>query len=33
VRLTGQFATCHEPPERMRGDPHLNIAPNDFVRG
>lgn len=32
-RITGQFATCHEPPARMQGDPHLNVAPNDFVRG
>lgn len=30
--LSGNFSTCHEPPSRMTGDPHLNIAPNDFVR-
>jgi len=32
-QLSGDFATCHEPPARMKGDPHLNVAPNDFVRG
>jgi hypothetical protein len=31
-RLIGHFASCHAPPSRIEGDPHLNIAPNDFVR-
>ena len=30
--LVGEFYGCHEPPSRKVGDPHLNIAPNDFVR-
>lgn len=31
-KLHGRFCTCHLPPAEMSGDPHLNIAPNDFVR-
>lgn len=31
-KLIGQFASCHAEPTRIEGDPHLNIAPNDFVR-
>lgn len=32
AQLSGDFYGCHEPPSRKVGDPHLNIAPNDFVR-
>jgi len=31
-RLTGDFRNCHDARAAYRGDPHLNIAPNDFVR-
>ncbi len=31
-RLEGDFHGCHEPPARYRGDPHINISPNDHVR-
>ncbi len=30
--LKGDFYSCHEPLERKVGSPHLNIAPNDYVR-
>ena len=30
--LKGDFDGCHTPPESKEGDPHINIAPNDFVR-
>lgn len=30
--LTGNFFGCHESAAWKVGDPHLNIAPNDFVR-
>lgn len=30
--LKGQFSSCHSDPENRAGNPHLNIAPNDFVR-
>lgn len=30
--LKGCFAGCHSEPVKWIGDPHLNIAPNDFVR-
>lgn len=31
--LKGQFFTCHEVEAvPMEGDPHINIAPNDFIR-
>jgi len=31
--LTGSFYTCHETEAKMmEGDPHINIAPNDFIR-
>jgi len=31
--LTGDFANCHTTePSKLTGKPHLNIAPNDFVR-
>jgi len=32
-RVSGQFHGCHEPASKRVGNPHLNIAPNDFVRG
>lgn len=31
--LLGDFYGCHLPRERREGNPHLNIAPNDHVRG
>lgn len=31
--LRGEFYGCHVPRERREGNPHLNIAPNDNVRG
>lgn len=31
-RLSGQFMNCHNEKKSYHGDPHLNIAPNDFVR-
>ena len=31
-KLIGQFASCHADPLRIEGGPHLNVAPNDFVR-
>lgn len=31
--LTGDFYGCHEQAAHRLGNPHLNIAPNDFVRG
>lgn len=31
-KLRGRFCTCHLPHADMTGDPHLNVAPNDFVR-
>lgn len=31
-RLVGDFYGCHEALARKEGCPHLNIAPNDFVR-
>lgn len=30
--LKGLFFNCHEDEEKMEGDPHINVAPNDFVR-
>jgi len=30
--LKGTFFGCHEAPSQETGKPHLNIAPNDFVR-
>lgn len=31
--LKGMFFTCHEAEaEMIEGDPHINIAPNDFIR-
>lgn len=31
--LKGDFFTCHsDTPSRMKGNPHLNISPNDFIR-
>lgn len=30
--LKGEFFGCHEPPSMHKGAPHLNIAPNDYVR-
>jgi hypothetical protein len=32
ARLRGLFFSCHENETNWEGDPHLNIAPNDFVR-
>lgn len=32
AKLTGMFHQCHEGIQKMTGNPHLNIAPNDFVR-
>ncbi len=32
ARLEGVFQDCHGAAAAYRGDPHLNIAPNDFVR-
>jgi len=32
ARLSGNFYGCHEVESWRDGDPHLNIAPNDFVR-
>ena len=32
MRLDGQFSDCHGGKERYTGSPHLNIAPDDFVR-
>jgi len=31
-RLRGEFVSCHVAPSQLEGDPHLNIAPNNFVR-
>ncbi|MFK3797131.1 hypothetical protein [Pseudomonas sp. NPDC088444] len=31
--LKGSFFGCHLPAQRFEGNPHLNIAPNDHVRG
>lgn len=31
-KLKGAFHQCHHGIELMTGNPHLNIAPNDFVR-
>jgi hypothetical protein len=31
-KLKGLFVGCHEGAKEMEGHPHLNIAPNDFVR-
>lgn len=30
--LKGRFCMCHGTVEDMEGDPHLNVAPNDFIR-
>jgi hypothetical protein len=30
--LKGCFSGCHEKASIMTGSPHLNIAPNDFIR-
>lgn len=30
--LKGTFSDCHDDEKPYTGDPHLNIAPNDFVR-
>lgn len=30
--LKGRFCMCHGAVEDMEGDPHLNVAPNDFIR-
>ena len=30
--LAGQFPSCHEPLRDRKGDPHLNISPNDHIR-
>jgi hypothetical protein len=32
-RLDGSFYNCHDECSRYRGDPHLNIFPNDFIKG
>lgn len=32
-RLEGRFCNCHDVEANFAGKPHLNIAPNDFVRG
>lgn len=31
-RLKGRFENCHDAEAEYTGKPHLNIAPNDFVR-
>lgn len=31
-KLIGKFLNCHGVKDSYRGNPHLNIAPNDFVR-
>ena len=31
-KLHGKFSNCHEEIKYYEGEPHLNIAPNDFVR-
>lgn len=31
-QLRGSFFGCHDPAAERVGNPHLNIAPNDFVR-
>lgn len=31
--LKDTFFGCHEPSTKWEGKPHLNISPNDFVRG
>jgi hypothetical protein len=31
-KLTSYFCQCHGDYEKMTGEPHLNIAPNDFIR-
>lgn len=31
-QLRGSFYGCHEPAAEYIGDPHLNVAPNDYVR-
>ena len=31
-KLHGEFSNCHEEIKYYEGGPHLNIAPNDFVR-
>lgn len=33
VKLVGTFRNCHDASAAYEGKPHLNIAPNDFVRG
>jgi len=30
--LVDDFFGCHDGPSRWKGNPHINIAPNDFVR-
>lgn len=30
--LKGMFSNCHDERDKYTGEPHLNIAPNDFVR-
>lgn len=32
AQLRGQFPNCHDSVSSYRGSPHLNIAPNDFIR-
>ncbi|NII74839.1 hypothetical protein FHW84_003435 [Dyella sp. SG562] len=32
TNLSGEFHSCHGPMREETGNPHLNIAPNDFVR-
>ncbi|WP_146256613.1 MULTISPECIES: hypothetical protein [Stenotrophomonas maltophilia group] len=32
AQLKAEFSGCHEPAAERTGNPHLNIAPNDFVR-
>jgi hypothetical protein len=32
TRLEGSFYNCHNECSTYRGDPHLNIFPNDFIR-
>jgi hypothetical protein len=31
-RLIGRFCNCHDLEAEYEGKPHLNIAPNDYVR-
>lgn len=31
-KIKSNFCSCHGPLKLMEGDPHLNVAPNDFIR-